>query len=164
MHFYVESDDDALFGELAEHAARELGVVCTRPAGGQSPDMELRLAQGPYRLQELLTRIRSAQEEVPQTLGFHGFVFQPRTRTLAHKASVLDLTDKESQLLQALLQAPQMTLSREALLKNIWGIEAGLNTHTLETHIYRLRAKFKELSGSEMIAATDKGYTMIQGL
>ena len=50
--------------------------------------------------------------------------------------------------------------SRETLLKEVWGMEADLNTHTLETHIYRLRAKLRELSGNDIIEAFEGGYRL----
>ena len=42
-------------------------------------------------------------------------------------------------------------------LKEVWGIEAALDTHTLETHIYRLRGKCKELAGDELVEAVEGG-------
>ncbi len=72
----------------------------------------------------------------------------------------MDLTDKEAGLLQRLAEAGNKGVAKDQLLKDVWGIEALLDTHTLETHIYRLRGKFKELAGDEMIEAVDGGYVL----
>jgi len=71
------------------------------------------------------------------------------------------LTDKEAQLLHSLAESKGQVVSKEHLLKTIWGFEEALDTHTLETHIYRLRGKFRDLTGDEsMIAATEGGYKL----
>jgi len=69
-----------------------------------------------------------------------------------------NLTDKETKLLQALSMAGEVGITRDELLKNIWGMEAQLDTHTLETHIYRLRKKIRDCLGVELIKAIDGGY------
>lgn len=91
-----------------------------------------------------------------------GCVMSSRLKTLTHQSGKsVNLTDKEMQLAIALAGAGEQGITRDELLKNIWGIEADLNTHTLETHIYRLRAKFKDISGSETIIATESGYRLV---
>ncbi len=56
----------------------------------------------------------------------------------------MDLTEKEVALIEYLLRAEGKIIPREALLGDIWGYGEDINTHTLETHIYRLRAKLAE--------------------
>ncbi|MDE3061388.1 MAG: helix-turn-helix domain-containing protein, partial [Pseudomonadota bacterium] len=83
-----------------------------------------------------------------------------RQKQLMHQPSgkTADVTDKEARLLQVLAGSGKNGVAKEKLLKEVWGIEATLNTHTLETHVYRLRAKFRELAGNEIIAAINGGY------
>lgn len=71
----------------------------------------------------------------------------------------IDLTDKEIQLLQAVNGAGEAGISREDLLKKVWDIDENLDTHTLETHIYRLRKKIRDIFGLEMIKIVDGVYT-----
>jgi hypothetical protein len=78
---------------------------------------------------------------------------------LAGEFSV-DLTDKETQLLQAVSGAGAAGIQREELLKNIWGMDAEIDTHTLETHIYRLRKKIRDVFGVDMIKAFEGGYRL----
>ena len=78
----------------------------------------------------------------------NGWVFDRTVRALVHEAGDLPaqmLTEKESLLLAALLDASPDTVSREALLREVWSYEADIETHTLETHIYRLRQKLEAL-------------------
>lgn len=167
---------------LAEQVVRELGETCecidaldelkrlgkhdislvitsgnTKPEGFSS----LSLA-APIRLREALSNIAAAlkQPNYRDSIDITGgFTLAERAKTLVHlSGKSANLTDKEVQLLGAIAGAGSKGIGKEELLKNVWGIGADLNTHTLETHIYRLRAKFKDLSGSEMIVATDGGY------
>jgi len=86
----------------------------------------------------------------------------PRLRGDDEKREVieLNLTDKETKVLQALSKAGEAGITREELLKNIWGMEAQLDTHTLETHIYRLRKKIRDSFDVEIIKAIDGGYRL----
>lgn len=160
--FIIATEDDALFQEISQHAKRELGLDCRQVAAGQPADLMLAASDAPYRLRELLARMQ-ATSSAPDEWSLGTLRFLPRVRRVEtiDSAQGCDLTDKETQLLLALLPAGVGGVAKDELLKNIWGIEAELNTHTLETHIYRLRKKLKELSGSEIISATDNGYTVI---
>ncbi|MDX2074280.1 MAG: helix-turn-helix domain-containing protein [Alphaproteobacteria bacterium] len=67
-----------------------------------------------------------------------------------------ELTEKELALLVFIKAEGEA--SREDILKNVWGFAPDVDTHTLETHIYRLRQKWRELADYDCIIATDKGY------
>lgn len=88
-----------------------------------------------------------------------GWSFDPNHRTLSHmSAHPINLTEKESALLQQLLQHMPNEISRDALLKSIWAYEKEIDTHTLETHIYRLRQR---ASGAVDIFTTEQGYKIV---
>ena len=63
------------------------------------------------------------------------------------------LTEKETAILRYLYRAGQKPVSRETLLQEVWGYNSGVTTHTLETHIYRLRQKVEK----DAAAAADPG-------
>lgn len=118
----------------------------------------------PIRLNRLVTDIktlfsRTTVETIDITTDFS---LSPQHKTLTHKANgkVIDLTDKESQLLQIIVKSGEAGISREQLLKEIWKIDAELDTHTLETHIYRLRKKIKDAFENNMIKAIEGGYKL----
>ena len=71
------------------------------------------------------------------------------------------LTEKETDILWQLWQAPQNELSRQKLLSDIWGYTDEISSHTLETHIYRLRKKIENSSSEVFIlTTTEDGYRL----
>lgn len=115
----------------------------------------------PALLHEIITMLKwQSRDEI--RIG-EDYVLFPKRKELAHTPSgkTVMLTDKEIQLLQSLQEAGEEGRRKDELLKHIWGVEAQLETHTLETHIYRLRAKLKELGDAEgIIVAEDGGYIL----
>ncbi|MBN8544243.1 MAG: winged helix-turn-helix domain-containing protein [Alphaproteobacteria bacterium] len=86
-----------------------------------------------------------------------GWSFDANQRTLSHGTTPpISLTEKEAALLQQLLQHAPSEVSRDSLLKSVWAYEKDVDTHTLETHVYRLRQK----AGSSIldIVTTEQGY------
>jgi DNA-binding response OmpR family regulator len=83
---------------------------------------------------------------------------QHKTLVNEQSGKTLDLTDKEIQILQIIYT--NGGVSREILLKEVWGIDLALDTHTLETHIYRLRKKIRDAFGCEIINAIENGYIL----
>ena len=84
----------------------------------------------------------------------------PTGRRITHTSSggFSELTEKEALLLETLATAGENGLPRETLLEKIWGYNEDINTHTLETHLYRLRQKCKELGGYSGISLRDGIY------
>ena len=67
------------------------------------------------------------------------------------------LTEKETAILRYLYSAGQRPVSRETLLQEVWGYNSGVTTHTLETHIYRLRQKVEKDAATPAILVTEPG-------
>src|SRR5437016_386041 len=100
----------------------------------------------PFRFSVLLARIRvqlrqhEASENAIFTIG--PYTFRPSSKLLLNpKGNKVRLTEKETSILRYLYRAGQRPVSRETLLQEVWGYNSGVTTHTLETHIYRLRQK-----------------------
>ncbi|MAK06379.1 MAG: hypothetical protein CMM64_04575, partial [Rhodospirillaceae bacterium] len=68
-------------------------------------------------------------------------IFRPETKTLLNKNKVINLTEKESRLLNFILENKENVIKKDEILINVWGITERINTHTLETHIYSLKKK-----------------------
>lgn len=91
------------------------------------------------------------------------FELQPDHLELKNKSTDerVRLTEKEYHLLYTLAAAPENWMAREDLLKEIWGYEENIETHTLETHIYRLRRKIEETpSAPKIFVNENQGYKL----
>ena len=114
----------------------------------------------PLRLGALMARLRYyvalARQQGPAIIACGSYALDVAQRLLCLGDAVQALTEKECALLQTLAAG---AMTREALLRDIWGYEADLDTHTLETHIYRLRRKLAELGGGD-IMTTPEGYRL----
>ena len=72
----------------------------------------------------------------------------------------IKLTEREVDILKYLYQNSDVISSKENLLENVWGYSADVTTHTIETHIYRLRQKVEEEGGSQLIITENNGYRL----
>lgn len=133
---------------------------------------EFRLMQGdealelpcPARLGQALGRVQSwlAGGSSPQSLKCGGYTLDMAGKTwLAQGAEPVSLTDRETALLAALIRAEGHSLSRAAILSSVWEYHEDAETHTLETHIYRLRRKIEGDAANPAILLTDgAGYRL----
>src|SRR5262245_60373327 len=100
--------------------------------------------------------IAAARECRPPTIG--SYTFRPSSKILLNqKGNKVRLTEKETAILRYLYRADQRPVSRETLLQEVWGYNSGVTTHTLETHIYRLRQKFENDAATPAILVTEAG-------
>ena len=118
----------------------------------------------PFRLRELLARLRAQlrnhenSDDAALLLG--GFRFSAASRSLTDAAGQrVRLTEKEAAILKFLHRAGPVAVPRETLLAMVWGYNAKVSTHTLETHVYRLRRKLGDPAG-EIIATEGRGYRL----
>ena len=123
----------------------------------------------PFRFVVLLARIRSQlrQYEASEDAEFQvgSYTFRPTSKNLVDAHGVkLRLTEKEAAILRYLHRAEQQPVARETLLKNVWGYNANVTTHTLETHIYRLRQKIEDNPAEAQLLVTEGGgYKLVAG-
>ena len=112
----------------------------------------------PFRFADLLARINlhlsrhTASDDVPVAIG--PYLFRPGAKLLTQGARKVRLTEKETDILK-FLHAAGATVARETLLHEVWGYNPAVTTHTLETHIYRLRKKIE--NGDAKILLTEGG-------
>ena len=116
----------------------------------------------PFRFAVLLARIRAhlRQHEASDDAVFQigDYTFRPSSKLLVNdKGSKLRLTEKETAILRFLYRAGQQVVSRETLLREVWGYNAHVTTHTLETHIYRLRQKIERDPANARLLVTESG-------
>lgn len=117
----------------------------------------------PFRLGVLLARLRAhirqheRSDDAVFTIG--PYSFQPGAKLLLETETnkKVRLTDKEAAILKYLYRAGGKVISRDVLLDEVWGYNAGVTTHTLETHVYRLRQKIEEDPSNARILLTEPG-------
>jgi DNA-binding response OmpR family regulator len=72
------------------------------------------------------------------------------------------LTEKETAILKYLYRAGEKTIGRAILLNEVWGYNSGVTTHTLETHVYRLRQKIeRDPAKAEILITEPGGYRLV---
>jgi DNA-binding response OmpR family regulator len=116
----------------------------------------------PFRFAVLLARVRAQlrQHEASEDAVFNigPYTFRPSSRLLLNpEGNKVSLTEKETAILRYLYRARQLPVSREMLLQEVWGYNSGVTTHTLETHIYRLRQKVERDPANPAILVTESG-------
>ena len=102
---------------------------------------------------ELINRSRDIPKQDNQ---FGSYTFIPDEKLLAHldEHKQIRLTEKETEILQKLAAVKGKVVSRNTLLEEVWGYKAGVDSHTLETHMYRLRRKIEESGGQGPVLVT----------
>ena len=122
----------------------------------------------PMRIGELLARIRTqlrqfkASDAMRFTLGDLDFVPANKSVTYRLNGTSVGLTEKETLILKTLVRARPDGVSKEQLLTEVWGFQPDLTTHTLETHIYRLRQKLRRVEADKLVETTKTGYQLSQ--
>ena len=122
----------------------------------------------PFKFTVLLARIRAQlrQHEQSEDAVFNigPYTFRPSAKFLLNNESnqKIRLTEKESSVLKYLYRSNQRVVSRGTLLKEVWGYNAGVKTHTLETHIHCLRQKIEQDPSNAKILVTESdGYRLV---
>ena len=116
----------------------------------------------PYRFAVLLARIRVQLRDYEHSEGavfrLGDYEFRPAAKLLLDpQGRKVRLTEKETSILKYLYRAGEKPVSREELLAEVWGYNAGVTTHTLETHVYRLRQKIEPDPANARILLTEAG-------
>ena len=122
----------------------------------------------PFRLGVLLARLRAQlrqheqSEDAVFTIG--PYTFRPSAKMLIHgeNKKKVRLTEKETAILKYLYRSGNAVVGRDTLLGEVWGYNAGVTTHTLETHVYRLRQKIEiDPSNAEILVTEPGGYRLV---
>ena len=121
----------------------------------------------PFRFGVLLARIRAhlRQHEHSEDAIFKvgPYTFKPSAKMLVRDDNKkIRLTEKETAIIKFLLRSGEQIVGRDVLLHDVWGYNAGVTTHTLETHVYRLRQKIeRDPSHAEILVTEGGGYKLV---
>src|SRR6187551_2018987 len=121
----------------------------------------------PFRFAVLLARIRAQLRQHEQsedaTFSVGPYSFKPSQKLLIDpRGGKVRLTEKEASIIKYLYRADQKVVTRDVLLEEVWGYNSGVTTHTLETHVYRLRQKIeRDPSNAEILVTESGGYKLV---
>ena len=121
----------------------------------------------PFKFPVLLARIRAQlrQHEQSEDAVFQlgPYSFRPSMKLLVTEdEKKIRLTEKETNILKFLYRSTDGVVARDTLLHEVWGYNAGVTTHTLETHIYRLRQKIEpDPSNARLLVTESGGYRLV---
>lgn len=164
-----DSDGREVCKELRRSGVNVPVIMLTAAAGDS--DVILGLDSGandyvtkPFRLGVLLARMRAQLRQHEQSedalFNIGPYTFRPSTKLLTTadpKRSKIRLTEKETAILKYLCRTGNRVVPRDVLLSEVWGYNAGVTTHTLETHIYRLRQKIEADPSNARLLVTEPG-------
>lgn len=167
---------DSWVFSVIEETARRHGLGQNLP--GSPDDVDPAWENGRPRIGALLDQISGASgalaAAVPRHLaqdnmtdGVGGglvlgpYVFFPAEGYLDRDGQQTRLTEKERDILLVLLDAGGAVVLRRELLDSVWGYASGVETHTLETHIYRLRQKIEsDPARPQILCTAEDGYVL----
>jgi len=159
---------------LLRRAGVQVPIVMLTGADGEF-DTVLGLEAGaddyvtkPFRLSILLARLRAhlRQNDRSDAAVFliGPYTFRPGAKLLTDQSGrrKVRLTEKETAILKYLYRAGDRAIGRDTLLDEVWGYNAGVTTHTLETHVYRLHQKIeRDPARAEILVTEPGGYRLV---
>ena len=165
------TDGRELFRLIREHGVKSPMLMLTESDTDASKVLGLNAGTNdyitkPFKFPVLLARIRAQLRQYEQSedaiLKLGPYMFNPAGKLLLTEAgNQIRLTEKETNILKFLYHTRERVIQRDTLLHEVWGYNAGVTTHTLETHIYRLRQKIEtDPSNSSLLVTENGGYRL----
>ncbi|MFN0115108.1 MAG: response regulator transcription factor [Paracoccaceae bacterium] len=117
----------------------------------------------PVLLARLRAQLRTHEQSEDAIFQLGPYTFKPAMKMLIDaRDRKIRLTEKETNILKYLYRATEGVVARDVLLHEVWGYNAGVTTHTLETHIYRLRQKIEpDPSNARLLVTESGGYRLV---
>ena len=118
----------------------------------------------PFKMNDLYQRIENYLVQIninsKRIIKYKNFSYDPSTRKLLNQSTFLRFTEKEGQIFSCLMDNTNPYITKKDLLNKVWSYGDGIDTHTLETHIYALRKKIdSKLNIKDLIMFEEKkGY------
>lgn len=158
-------DRDALAARPLAALVARLGIpICLLGLAGRKPPAGVAAVLAkPVRLDDLAGLMRGLARRGGRSEKLGPFDVSLALRRLVDRKTGREvrLTELETALVDTLLKARGKPVSREALLRAVWGYRPGLTTRTLETHVYRLRRKIeREPAKARLLTTTRNGYVL----
>lgn len=151
--------------KLKEIHSRQLQapVILLLPAGGEADFEVSNVVFKPFVLANFLNLLKSSiniyENSEDGYLNFNQYELRPSKKEILNQRNneVIKLTEKEVAIIKYLYKAQDRIVSKNDLLQEVWGYNPDATTHTIETHIYRLRQKVEQEDLSAQIIITSEG-------
>jgi DNA-binding response OmpR family regulator len=160
-----DGDGHAVCARLRANGQSMLVIMMNGSNRSFTADDTITIAK-PFRLSELMARLRSRLEigtpasgadDVVEAIRIGPYEFSLQDKSLRHDAGRIRLTEKEAAILAFLHSTGERAVPRRELLREVWGYNPAVTTHTLETHIYRLRRKIEANPAKACLLVTEAG-------
>ncbi|WP_051949349.1 response regulator transcription factor [Methylosinus sp. PW1] len=157
---------EAEIGEAFAHDVRERFHGAILLIGAPSVPGACDYIARPFRFAHLLARLRAREEREPLLVAIGAFRYRPGAFELTDAAQRrLPLTEKEAEILTRLAAARGAVVTKDMLLREVWGYHPAVTTRTLETHVSRLRRKIETDPAEARLLLTEKnGYRLVFSL
>jgi len=111
----------------------------------------------PYHISDVIEKINSIAISLSKddSVKIGEYIFYYNHRKITGSQGEVLLTDKEADIIKCLMVS-EAAVDKNELLRRVWGYNSSVDTHTLETHIYRLRKKISD----DFIATCKEGYSI----
>ena len=140
-------------------------ILLTDEAKKQSDKLNIVLPK-PLKLMHLLDIIRSANNKLSNSsdgyLYFNNYELHPNSKEIIDLTdnSIVKLTEREVDIIKYLYKQTNEYISKTDLQTNVWQYNKEVTTHTIETHIYRLRQKVEKNDGRKLIVISNGKYKL----
>lgn len=157
-------EDKNILEKLAEQY-KELPIVFFSKTDETSEFADL-IIKKPFRLPDFLQNLNNKtllpKVRRKECLNFKEYSLYPVKKEIVSSLNkeIVKLTEKEVDIIKYLYQNTPDIATKEELLENVWGYSSDATTHTVETHIYRLRQKVEKEKGSQLIITENNGYRL----
>lgn len=151
------------FVKEVHHTLPEIPILCliSKSQVGEYKHLSyIKLLEKPFTLKSLIKTLSAC---MPFTYEIGPFIFYPTHRFLREikTHTQIPLTEKETHILLYLYQMKGQPIAKEKLLEEIWQYNPEMTTHTLETHIYRLRKKLMGDKNFDLLHSHEQGYVLL---
>ena len=161
---YILDEKKELLPRLREKHVKSPIVLLEKNIDGLGEDGDLVfLVEKPFRLNEFLNNLRSCINKFENScdayLTFNNYELHPLAKEILNLRNneLIKLTEKEVAVIKYLYKAKDRIVSKTDLLQDVWDYNAEVSTHTIETHIYRLRQKVEQGDADAQLIITENG-------
>lgn len=164
----IDEDESVFFKIRKENPLIPIVLLSSMQANSSQEYLNI-IIKKPFVLMKFLDILRAANNRLDNSsegyLLFNNYELRPKSKSIVDMKSgkIVRLTEKEIDILKYLYKTRDNYVSKNDLQKNVWQYNDDVTTHTIETHMYRVRQKVERVSGRRLILTLDGGYKLNTG-